>query len=74
MLQKERNQILGAQKEDIQKLAALVEAVLSDDQICVVGSETAIEGGRCIHGSEATDRLMRNKACCPLNGIAGCEL
>lgn len=43
MLQKERNQILGAQKEDIQKLAALVEAVLSDDQICVVGSETAIE-------------------------------
>ena len=43
ILQKERNQILGAQKEDIQKLAALVEAVLSDDQICVVGSETAIE-------------------------------
>ena len=43
MLQKERNQILGAHKEDIQKLAALVEAVLSDDQICVVGSETAIE-------------------------------
>ena len=43
MLQKERNQILEAQKEDIQKLAALVEAVLSDDQICVVGSETAIE-------------------------------
>ena len=43
MLQKERDQILGAQKEDIQKLAALVEAVLSDDQICVVGSETAIE-------------------------------
>ena len=43
MLQKERNQILGAQKDDIQKLAALVEAVLSDDQICVVGSETAIE-------------------------------
>ena len=43
MLQKERNQILGVQKEDIQKLAALVEAVLSDNQICVVGSETAIE-------------------------------
>ena len=43
MLQKERNQILGAQKEDIQALAALVEAVLSDEQICVVGSETAIE-------------------------------
>lgn len=43
MLQKERDQILGAQKEDIQALAALVEAILSDEQICVVGSETAIE-------------------------------
>lgn len=43
MLQKERDQILGAQKEDIQALAALVEAVLSDEQICVVGSETAID-------------------------------
>ena len=43
MLQKERDEILGAQKEDIQALAALVEAVLSDEQICVVGSETAIE-------------------------------
>ena len=42
MLQKERDQIIGAQKEDIQALAELVEAVLSDDQICVVGSETAI--------------------------------
>lgn len=43
MLQKERDQILGAQKEDIEALAALVEAILSDEQICVVGSETAIE-------------------------------
>ena len=43
MLQKERDQILGAQKEDIQALAAFVAAVLSDEQICVVGSETAID-------------------------------
>ena len=53
MLQKERDQILGAQKEDIQALAALVEAVLADEQICVVGSETAI--------SKAEDVFMEVK-------------
>ena len=53
MLQKERDQILGAQKEDIQALAALVEAVLADEQICVVGSETAI--------SKAEDVFMKVK-------------
>ena len=29
--------------EDIHALAPLIEAVLSDDQLCVVGSESAIE-------------------------------
>ena len=53
MLQKERDQILGARKEDIQALAAIVEAVLSDEQICVVGSETAI--------SKAEDVFMEVK-------------
>ena len=43
MIQKERDQILGAGTEDIQALAGIVEAVLSDGQICVVGSETAID-------------------------------
>ena len=43
MMQKERNQILNADVEDIRNLAPLVEAILSDDAVCVVGSETAIE-------------------------------
>lgn len=46
MMQKERDQILNADVEDIRKLAPLVEAILSDDAVCVVGSETAIEKER----------------------------
>ena len=43
MLQKERDQILNASVEDIRALAPMVEAILEADQICVVGSENAIE-------------------------------
>ena len=43
MLQKERDQILNATVEDIHALAPLIEAVLSDGQVCVVGSESAID-------------------------------
>lgn len=43
MVQKERDQILNAQAEDIHGLAPIIEAVLSDGALCVVGSETAIE-------------------------------
>ena len=43
MLQKERDQILDATVEDIYALAPLIEAILADDQICVVGSESAVE-------------------------------
>ena len=46
MMQKERDQILNAAVEDIRNLAPLVEAILSDDAVCVVGSETAIEKER----------------------------
>lgn len=46
MVQKERDQILGADVEDVRNLAPLVEAILSDDAVCVVGSETAIEKER----------------------------
>ena len=46
MVQKERDQILHADVEDIRNLAPLVEAILSDDAVCVVGSETAIEKER----------------------------
>lgn len=42
MIQKERDQILDADVEDVQALAPLVEAVLSDGAICVVGSEKTI--------------------------------
>jgi len=42
--QKERDQILQATAQDIRDLAPLVEAVLSAGQICVVGSETALDG------------------------------
>ena len=41
--QKERDQILDATAEDIRALAPLVESVLKNGQICVVGSETGIE-------------------------------
>lgn len=43
MLQRERDEILGATTEDMRALAPLVEAVLSDKEICVVGSESAVE-------------------------------
>lgn len=46
MLQKERDQILDATVEDIHALAPLIEAILADDQICVVGSESAVEKAR----------------------------
>ena len=48
MLQKERDQILDATVEDIHALAPLIEAVLEDDQLCVVGSESAIEKAKDI--------------------------
>ncbi len=41
-IQKERDEILQAEPEDIRALAELVEAVLSDGQLCVVGNENAI--------------------------------
>lgn len=42
-IQKERNEILNAQPEDIRKLADLVEAVLKKDSICVIGNENMIK-------------------------------
>lgn len=42
MVQKERDQILDATVEDMRALAPLVEAVLSDESICTVGSEKTI--------------------------------
>ena len=47
-LQQERDQILQAQTEDIRALADLIQAVLDQENICVVGSEAAIEQNRNI--------------------------
>ena len=43
MAQKERDEILKASETDIQELAPLIEAILDNDAVCVVGSEPAIE-------------------------------
>lgn len=43
MIQKERMQILEAHQEDIRRLAEVVQAVLSADQLCVIGGEEKIE-------------------------------
>lgn len=42
-IQKERNERLNAQPEDIRRLADLVEAVLKKDSICVIGNENMIK-------------------------------
>lgn len=42
MIQKERDEILGADVEAFRRLAPIVEAILEEGDICVVGSESAI--------------------------------
>ena len=42
-LQKERDEILATKKEDIQKLADYVEALVTQNMICVLGGEEKIE-------------------------------
>ena len=42
-IQKERDEILNAQPEDIRRLADLVEAVLKKDSVCVIGNENMIK-------------------------------
>ncbi len=42
MLQKERDQVLGAVADDIRALAAPVQAVLSDGNLCALGGDTKI--------------------------------
>ena len=51
MMQKERDEILNAQAEDIQALAPLIEAILSDEEICVVGSEPKVQKEEALFGS-----------------------
>ena len=42
-LRQERLEILKAQPEDIRKLAGIVDAVMEQNRICVVGSEEKLE-------------------------------
>lgn len=42
-LQAERDEILNATDEDIRKLADLIEAVISDGNLCVIGNENNIQ-------------------------------
>lgn len=43
MIEKERREILGATEEDIKALADIVEAVLKNNYLCVIGNEEKIE-------------------------------
>lgn len=42
-IQKERDEVISAKEEDIRNLADLVEAVLSQQNICVIGNEEKIK-------------------------------
>ena len=42
-LQVERDEILGATDADIRNLADMIEAVLSDNNLCVIGNENNIQ-------------------------------
>lgn len=41
-IQKERDEILAAQPQDIRELADLIQSILDDGQLCVIGNENAI--------------------------------
>ena len=42
-MEKERREILDAQPQDIQNLAGIVDAIVDQDRICVIGSEEKIQ-------------------------------
>ena len=50
MIREERMQILGATQEDIRNLAAIAEAVLECNQICVIGNEEKIDEEKDVFG------------------------
>ena len=50
MVQKERDEILQATVEDIHNLAPLIEVVLEEESVCVVGSETAVQKEKELFG------------------------
>ena len=42
-MQKERDEVINAEPENIRALADLIEAVLSDHNLCVIGNEDAVK-------------------------------
>ena len=50
MIREERREILNATQEDIRRLAGIAEAVLSQEQICVIGNESKIEASKEVFG------------------------
>jgi Zn-dependent M16 (insulinase) family peptidase len=50
MIKKERLEILNTTVEDIRALAKIVEAVLEDDLLCVIGNENKIEEAKELFG------------------------
>lgn len=50
MIQEEREQVLEAGVEDIQALAKIVQAMLEEDAICVIGNEEKIESAKELFG------------------------
>lgn len=45
-LQKEREQVIGATAEDVRALKGLLEAVLIDEAICVIGNEETLKNNK----------------------------
>ena len=54
MLQRERDQVLNASVEEIRALADPIEAVVAQNNLCVIGSESAVEENRELFGQVKT--------------------
>lgn len=54
VIRKERQEVLSAGQEDIRALAAVVEAMLRAEQLCVIGSEEKIEEQKALFNEVKT--------------------
>lgn len=50
MLQKERDEILGAGPEDIRKLSGIIKAILDTGSLCTIGNDEKIEASGALFG------------------------
>lgn len=48
MLQRERDEILQAQTEDIRKLSGIIQAILDEGSFCTIGNDEKIEANRSL--------------------------